>query len=104
MGGGWNPPGGGGNWKFGGRPPGGGKGRPPGGGKGIPLGRGGTPPGKGGIGIPRPPGAMGFIRTYLGENGVRRATYEESCLEGENLACQTVVVEHLQGKEGTEAS
>jgi hypothetical protein len=50
----WKPPGGG-NWKFGGRPPGGGNGRPPGGGKGIP-GKGG-PPGKGGIGMPRPPGA-----------------------------------------------
>lgn len=50
-GGGWNPPGIGGNWKFGGSPPGGGKGMP------LSGGNGGAPgcPGKGGIGIPRPP-------------------------------------------------
>lgn len=56
------PCGGGGNWKFGGRPPGGGNwklgGRPPGGGN-------GSPPGKGGMGgIPRPPG--GGIKPFGG--------------------------------------
>lgn len=37
------------------------------------------PPGNGGIGgMPRPPGAVGFVRTKGGET--REETYEESCL------------------------
>lgn len=60
------------NWKFGGigMPFGGGNGRPPGGGKGRPFGgRGGIPaaPGNGGMGIPRPPGAVDGI-SWLKEN------------------------------------
>lgn len=65
-----------------GSPPGGGNGNPPGGGNGRPPGIGGIPlgPGKGGSGMPRPPGAVTLSQIHVYER-VCRGTNEESCPE-----------------------